>query len=373
MTRWCLAILVFSLMQPLSAHAQDAKEKLGTPAERFETLRKEAENANQLYFLALRGATEENRAKILKGAPDFGPKFLDLAEKYPKDPVALDALIWIVDDQFGSRAAKDVILAKALGLMLRDHSTSEKLGEVCEKLSDLQSRLDLRPFLMAIQEKSQHKQVQAEASLAIAFQPLTRARIVEELKNNPDAPKEYAELLGEEFTKALQREDLDKLRSESDKHFQHFAEKYGEVLPSTRLWSLFSDLVADPNSVSERALRSILAKDSRAAVQGTGTVELAKLLRNRADDIADQNAKEAEKLFGESETLLQRAATKFAKEDSTFSRTVGEQATRELFTLRNLTVGKVAPDIEGDDQLGKRFNLRDYRGKVVLLDFWSQT
>jgi len=30
-----------------------------------------------------------------------------------------------------------------------------------------------------------------------------------------------------------------------------------------------------------------------------------------------------------------------------------------------------APDIEAEDQYGKRFKLSEYRGKVVLLDFWS--
>ena len=51
--------------------------------------------------------------------------------------------------------------------------------------------------------------------------------------------------------------------------------------------------------------------------------------------------------------------------------TVAERAKAELFEIRNLSVGKEAPDIEGEDQDGKRFKLSDYRGKVVLLDFWS--
>jgi hypothetical protein len=33
--------------------------------------------------------------------------------------------------------------------------------------------------------------------------------------------------------------------------------------------------------------------------------------------------------------------------------------------------GKVAPEIAGVDADGVAFNLSDYRGKVVLLDFWS--
>jgi cytochrome oxidase Cu insertion factor (SCO1/SenC/PrrC family) len=34
---------------------------------------------------------------------------------------------------------------------------------------------------------------------------------------------------------------------------------------------------------------------------------------------------------------------------------------------------QTAPEIVGTDQDGKEFRLSDYRGKVVLLDFWSST
>ena len=34
-------------------------------------------------------------------------------------------------------------------------------------------------------------------------------------------------------------------------------------------------------------------------------------------------------------------------------------------------VGEAAPDISGVDIDGKEFKLSDYRGKVVLLDFWG--
>jgi peroxiredoxin len=50
---------------------------------------------------------------------------------------------------------------------------------------------------------------------------------------------------------------------------------------------------------------------------------------------------------------------------------VGEKAKAVLFQIRHLAVGKEAPDIEGADQDGKRFKLSEYRGKVVLLDFWN--
>lgn len=51
--------------------------------------------------------------------------------------------------------------------------------------------------------------------------------------------------------------------------------------------------------------------------------------------------------------------------------TLGEQAKQELYELRHLRVGKVAPEIEGEDLTGVKFRLSDYRGKVVVLDFWG--
>lgn len=37
----------------------------------------------------------------------------------------------------------------------------------------------------------------------------------------------------------------------------------------------------------------------------------------------------------------------------------------------DLAVGKVAPEITGVDVNGKAMKLSDYKGKVVVLDFWG--
>ena len=51
--------------------------------------------------------------------------------------------------------------------------------------------------------------------------------------------------------------------------------------------------------------------------------------------------------------------------------TVGAKAEKELFDLDHLQIGMVAPEIQGEDEDGVAFKLSDYRGKVVLLDFWG--
>jgi cytochrome oxidase Cu insertion factor (SCO1/SenC/PrrC family) len=74
----------------------------------------------------------------------------------------------------------------------------------------------------------------------------------------------------------------------------------------------------------------------------------------------------------EAEALFEQAAEKYGDVKLPDGGTVGEKAKAELFEVRHLAVGKEAPDIEGEDQDGKKFKLSDYRGKVVLLDFWHQ-
>ena len=36
-------------------------------------------------------------------------------------------------------------------------------------------------------------------------------------------------------------------------------------------------------------------------------------------------------------------------------------------------VGQVAPDLDGTDLDGERLHLADYRGRVVVLSFWSRS
>jgi hypothetical protein len=49
-----------------------------------------------------------------------------------------------------------------------------------------------------------------------------------------------------------------------------------------------------------------------------------------------------------------------------------DSATREAAAaISKYTVGHVVPDITAEDTDGKEFKLSDYRGKVVLLDFWG--
>lgn len=62
----------------------------------------------------------------------------------------------------------------------------------------------------------------------------------------------------------------------------------------------------------------------------------------------------------------ERVASEFADQKA-----LAKQADSALFEFRVLGIGKVAPEIEGADLDGKPMKLSDFRGKVVVLDFWG--
>jgi hypothetical protein len=368
------ATLVLLLALPVLARGDDPKEKPATPAEEYQALVKEAQKAEQEFFKAMKEAPEEDRARVRKEkAPNFGPRFLALAEKYSSDPVAVDALVWVVNDRFSHAVGRDSLLAKALDLLLREHVRSDKLAAVCDGLTFGARPRITESFLLAVVEKSPRKEVQAAACLALAHRLRSQADLAEALKKEPEMAKRFTESYGKEYLEALQKLDVKKQHADSDKYYRLFAEQHSGAASPERLSRLCRLLGFATDKVSEEVLRSLLEKDTRPEVLGPATLSLAKVLQGRAAALTEAEAREAEKLRAESEKLLERAASKYAEVKLGFQGSVGKQAKKELYALRNLSVGKVAPNMEGEDQDGKRFKLSDYRGKVVLLDFWSQT
>jgi hypothetical protein len=260
------------------------------PAEQYKALRKEYDSApsggvpltdaQRLNFV---GRSYRHRFAV-------AAKSLELAEKHPNDPVALDALVlavWQVNttpwpvEMVGEDAARH----RAFEILMRDHVRSDKLGPLCQRISYGYCE-EYEPFLRAVLAANPHEKIRATACLSLGTFLNNRAARLDLCRERPDLAREFADLYGGEYLAALLRQDRGKVIEEAEAAFRQAAEQYGRVeLPG--------------------------------------------------------------------------------------GRTVAEQADAELFAIRHLSVGKQAPDIEGEDQDGRRFKLSDYRGKVVLLDFWS--
>ena len=154
---------------------------------------------------------------------------------------------------------------------------------------------------------------------------------------------------------------------------------------------------------SERFLRIAVDKSRNREVRGRACMALARLLSakrtialshtydegansplppliaKRIDASYVKYIREAdpEALHAEVEALFERAARDYAdivydpsRKDAS-RQTIADVARAELHEVRDLSVGKVAPEIEGESVDGKPLKLSDYRGKVVVLSFWA--
>src|SRR5262249_14292356 len=138
-----------------------------TPAEQYQALRKELDKAP--------GKFPENDAERLvyvgngyKHHFAVARKFLALAEKYPDDPIAFDALtqaVWQVNNTPWpvEMVGEDVARPRAFELLQRDHLRSEKLGPLCQRISYGFCK-EYETFLRAVAAKSPHQTVRATAS-----------------------------------------------------------------------------------------------------------------------------------------------------------------------------------------------------------------
>lgn len=210
---------------------------------------------------------------------ELAARFFELAERYPKDPVAVDALVWVLT-KLRSRPEA----TRALEMLERSHLQSERLASACPAIARTPSTR-AEKLLQAAVEKGLHREVRASACLHWAALLDQQATLVEQLKKQPDRASRVVQYYGKDYGKylaALEPEKLDKKREQ----------------------------------VYERLQKSF----------------------------ADVPAEEG---------------------------TMGEIAERALFRIRHLTIGRVAPEIEGEDIFRQAFKLSDYRGKVVVLSFWG--
>jgi hypothetical protein len=296
-TARAIPILFFCLVAPSAAiEAGD-----GPPPSTGERLRELLQECNT--GPGFRDArTDEERKAAVERLDGFPPRFLELMERSPRDPIvvdvsvelvrainAVDSLIqtaWEMNTSSFPTRREDRSAGRAVALLLREQVRSEKLVPVCQRMS-YGLRGEFETFLRTVLEKSPHRDVQAIACLSLAQFLKVRMQRLDLIKDRPELAQRYETLLGKEE---------------------------------------FEEIV----------------RQGRAGI-----------------------AKEAER-------FLERAVADYADVKFPYGGTVGEKAKEELLEMRDLVAGMEAPDIEGKDQDGRQFKLSDYRGKVVLLDFWQE-
>ncbi len=273
-----------------AANGARAQEPPVTPAERYETLRKEADKAAS----SPTALTDDERRAFVGRAyarrHAFAREFLALAKAHPADPIALDALMqaaWQVNTTPWpvGLVGEDTASAEALDLVRLRHMDSDRLAPLCARVAH-GFRQEYETLLRAVAADSPHQVVRAAATLALGQYLHERVHRVDLCRAEPELAAEFADLFGRSYLTELLRQDrFDAMRA-IEAVFEHAVADYGDV--------------------------------------------------------------------------------KLAS-----GQTVAARAAADLFEIRHLSVGREAPDIEGEDQHGERLRLSDYRGKVVLLGFWS--
>lgn len=113
------------------------------------------------------------------------------------------------------------------------------------------------------------------------------------------------------------------------------------------------------NEDAVAGLQFVIENSGRAANRGASHFSLAKLL--------EQNEATREQAFEHYRTV----AADYADVDGSRGQTLGEQAEAALFESQNLQIGMQVPNVSAIDETGASFQLSDYEGKVMLLDFWG--
>jgi thiol-disulfide isomerase/thioredoxin len=134
-----------------------------------------------------------------------------------------------------------------------------------------------------------------------------------------------------------------------------------DCINNKRLENFFNSGPHPKDAAAENLFQTIAQKSAIRAYRGQATKILADLFK-------DSKPEEAEKLY---EQVIEKYADVKSFEDS--RQKLGPQAQGGLFYVQNLAVGKVAPDFSGEDVNGATIKLSDYRNKVVVICFCSES
>jgi thiol-disulfide isomerase/thioredoxin len=293
--------LMMTTLMLLCLTSQDSSPA-PTPRQQYEALLKEYSAADQKWireYNAYGRPVDPEATYRANPLWSFVPRFIKVAERYPDDPAAIDALIWVTD-----LASQRVVWIQELLpqynratdlLAEHDRIDDPRVGLAC--LGGLQYAGPGSEKLLRIAvNQSRNREIRGRACMALAKllgarKTIAQSHAYHEGGKSP-LPPLVAKRIDPSFIKYIREAKPDALAAEIEALLERATKEYGDV-------------IYDPRAKGDRR------------------------------------------------------------------RTIAVVARSELHELRHLSVGKVAPEIEGESVDGKHLKLSDYRGKVVVLNFWA--
>lgn len=318
----CMLVALFAL--PVLQADDKPKDEPKSPKEQYDALVKDFSTQQREVIAQLQKTKGEEQKKLLPKyyglGTEFAERFYKLAEDNPKDAVATDALFWVLQN-----AGNSPLQAKAA------EKVTALLAEM--PLKDLARRVNgLQGGPPALFDAA-FKRVEKDVKDPVAGDVLAAIAV-----NGGYFP------VGEKATELL-------------------VEKFPDHAGIERLCAV---LGRSRNPKAADTLKTVLEKSSKPQVKAAAAMGLAGVLASKVDQLGDK-PEEADKVAAEAEKYLVLVIEQYGKDNAT----VVKNAQRDLKVLRTIRVGKEAPIIAGLDLDDKEFKLSDYRGKVVLLDFWG--
>jgi peroxiredoxin len=134
-------------------------------------------------------------------------------------------------------------------------------------------------------------------------------------------------------------------------------------LKSSNLIPMCMALAATQDARALSLLEKIQTTHPDPKTQGVAALGAALILKNLGDD---------PELTRKRLTDLRQAIIKSA-DVNLGGTTVAKLAEDELYVIRFLTKGRIAPDLSGTDSAGRALKLSDHKDKVIVLLFWGST
>lgn len=208
------------------------------------------------------------------------------------------------------------------------------------------------------------------------YDPLYKAKTdAERQKVQLDPKKEPSKLYLAKFQALAKRADGTETGARATAMITSLAPQTGNKAAAREAYhTLFTKYAGTPEA--ERAVAGL-----RYAGYSIGEDETRKILRSIIDGASNEKMKAAALFTLGANMLDDRSGTDAQKQEARklfdklktnySSSAYAKQADGALFELDNLQIGKAAPDFEAKDIDDKAFRLSDYRGKVVVIDFWG--
>jgi thiol-disulfide isomerase/thioredoxin len=115
---------------------------------------------------------------------------------------------------------------------------------------------------------------------------------------------------------------------------------------------------------TKKLLQKVSDQNADKETRGIASFALARM--------ADEQASKGDKKASEERiALYERVAKDYGDIKFGDDNNLGDMARAALFEIRHLQVGMTAPSITSENLKGEKVELKDYKGKVVVLDIWA--